>query len=130
MVFTHDTEVGLAAAAALVNTAGDDEELPDLPALDRFVDTWGWTGRRDHTEAELRAVRRCAPGCGPSGWPDEDGVVEIVNELLAEFRALPHWSDTENGTTTCMRRPTTRRWPPGWRWKRRWRWWTWCAATS
>ena len=89
MVFTHDTEVGLAAAAALVNTAGDDEELPDLAALDRFVDAWGWTGRRDHSEAELRAVHQLRPRLRAVWLADEDGVVEIVNELLAEFRALP-----------------------------------------
>ncbi len=89
MVFAHDTEIGLAAAAALVNTAGDDDELPDLAALDRFVETWGWTGRRDHTAAELRAVQQLRPRLRAVWLTDEDGVAEIVNHLLAEFRALP-----------------------------------------
>ena len=41
MIFAHDTEVSLAAAAALVNTGrGGDEELPDIAALDKFVADW------------------------------------------------------------------------------------------
>ena len=61
MIFAHDTEVALQAAAALVNTAdGDDELLPDDRALDDFVRTWGWTGERRHNAAELRAVQRTA----------------------------------------------------------------------
>ena len=37
MDFTHDTEVALNAAAALVNTAGSDgDRLPDVAALDAF----------------------------------------------------------------------------------------------
>jgi hypothetical protein len=44
MVFGHDTELALNAAAALVNTEqADVDELADVPALDRFVATWGWT---------------------------------------------------------------------------------------
>jgi hypothetical protein len=37
MLFAHDTEVALTAAAALVNTGRDEEELTDVAALDRFV---------------------------------------------------------------------------------------------
>ena len=45
MIFAHDTEVALAAAAALVNTAdGDDEHLPDVAALDEFVRDLGVDG--------------------------------------------------------------------------------------
>src|SRR6266700_2021715 len=56
--FTHDTEEGLTAAAALENTAGrDGEQLPDVAALDEFVRTWGYTGERSRDKAELHAVR-------------------------------------------------------------------------
>ncbi|MFN8198244.1 MAG: CGNR zinc finger domain-containing protein [Nakamurella multipartita] len=94
MVFTHDTEVALAAAAALVNTApnpdtGDAEELADVEDLDRFVRTWGWTGSRHRDEAELAAVHALRPRLRPIWDADEDGVVEIVNGLLREFQALP-----------------------------------------
>ena len=47
MIFSHDTEVALQAAAALVNTqerAGD--RLADLAGLNRFIEEWAWTGRK------------------------------------------------------------------------------------
>jgi predicted RNA-binding Zn ribbon-like protein len=90
MVFTHDTEVALEAAVALVNTAGTDgEKLPDVAALDVFFRTHGWTGRHEHTEAELRSVRDLRPRLRRIWDEDEDGVVAIVNALLREAGALP-----------------------------------------
>jgi len=90
MLFTHDTQVALAAAAALVNTAdGADEHLPDVAALDRFVRAWGWRGDWAHTGAELRAVRALRPRLRRLWESTEDQVVEIVNELLREANALP-----------------------------------------
>lgn len=90
MVFAHDTEVALAAAAALVNTAdGDEEHLPDVAALDEFVRGWGWTGARARTNAELRAVRDLRPRLRRIWQVDEDEAVEIVNGLLRDARALP-----------------------------------------
>ena len=59
MLFAHDTEMALAAAAALVNTAADGEErLPDPPALAAFLDTWEFTGSRAGDAAELAEVHR------------------------------------------------------------------------
>jgi predicted RNA-binding Zn ribbon-like protein len=76
MLFAHDTEVALTAAAALVNSDDrDGERLPDVAALAEFFSAYGWTGRRDGTVEELQA--------------DEDEAVEIVNALLAENNALP-----------------------------------------
>jgi predicted RNA-binding Zn ribbon-like protein len=90
MLFAHDTEVALAAAAALVNTAdGEDEHLPDTAALDEFVRTWGWTGVRHLDEAELRAVRELRPRLRQLWEVSEERVVDIVNELLREANALP-----------------------------------------
>jgi predicted RNA-binding Zn ribbon-like protein len=89
MVFAHDTEVALAAAVALVNTAGDHEGLPDNAALDEFVRTWGWTGEIRHDEAELRAVQALRPRLRQIWHADEDGVVAIVNALLRAAKALP-----------------------------------------
>ncbi len=90
MVFAHDTEVALAAAAALVNTAGRaGEELPDVAALDEFFRTFGWTGRHEHSQAELRSVRELRPRLRRVWYADEDGVVAIVNALLRESSALP-----------------------------------------
>ncbi len=92
MVFAHDTEVALAAAAALVNTAPsatDEEELAGVEDLDRFVTGWGWTGRHCRDQAELQAVRDLRPRLRRIWEVDEDEVVDIVNGLLREFRALP-----------------------------------------
>jgi predicted RNA-binding Zn ribbon-like protein len=90
LVFAHDTEVALAAAAALVNTDGRaGEELPDVAALDEFFRTFGWTGRHEHSQAELRSVRELRPRLRRVWYADEDGVVAIVNALLRESSALP-----------------------------------------
>jgi hypothetical protein len=89
MLFTHDTECALASAAALVNTAGPPEALPDVPALDAFVLAHEITGLHERSEAELLAVRALRPRLREIWAGDEDRVVEIVNRLLDEFRALP-----------------------------------------
>ncbi|WP_319460020.1 CGNR zinc finger domain-containing protein [Micromonospora sp. RTP1Z1] len=90
MLFAHDTECGLTAVAALVNTAGPDrEELPDVAALDGFFTAHSWTGRHEHTEAELRSVRDLRPRLRRIWHADTDEVVAIVNGLLRESNARP-----------------------------------------
>lgn len=90
MIFAHDTEFALVAAAALVNTAGRDRDtLADVTALGTFCRTHGWTGRHEQTEAELRAVQALRPRLREIWYADEDRIAEIVNQLLREFRALP-----------------------------------------
>lgn len=98
MDFAHDTEVALSAAAALVNTVGrDGERLPDIAALDTFYDEYGWTGRHDHSESELRSVRVLRPRLRSLWQSDEDAVVEIINALLRESRALPQLVRHDDG---------------------------------
>jgi predicted RNA-binding Zn ribbon-like protein len=89
VLFAHDTEVALTAAAALVNTGRGAEQLPDMAALDQFVTDWGWTGERAHDQAELDAVRRLRPRLERLWEMDEDGAAEFVNTLLREANALP-----------------------------------------
>ncbi|MEO6713910.1 MAG: CGNR zinc finger domain-containing protein [Mycobacteriales bacterium] len=89
MLFAYDTEVGLNAAAALVNTLDGADLLPDIAALDEFVLTWGWTGEFARDAKELRAVRELRPRLRAFWETDEDGVVELTNELLREAKALP-----------------------------------------
>jgi predicted RNA-binding Zn ribbon-like protein len=89
-MFAHDTEIALAAAAALVNTGRQaDERLPDAAALDAFVREWGWTGDRTHDEHELDAVRSLRPRLARLWEVSEDEAVEIVNRMLREADALP-----------------------------------------
>jgi predicted RNA-binding Zn ribbon-like protein len=91
MVFAHDTEMSLTAAASLVNTTDGGEQLPDLTALDDFVRRWQWTGRPASTAAELTAVHELRPRLRRvwAAAADEAAVVGLVNELLREGRALP-----------------------------------------
>ncbi|MDP9093868.1 MAG: CGNR zinc finger domain-containing protein [Actinomycetota bacterium] len=94
MIFAHDTEVALSAAAALVNTSreagtGDCELLPDAASLDEFVRHWQWTGSRAHDAAELRAVQDLRPRLACLWEVQKDAAVDIVNALLRDARALP-----------------------------------------
>jgi len=90
VLFAHDTEVALMAAAALVNTGrGGKEQLPDPAALDDFVMTQGWSGERTGDQAELDAVRRLRPRLKRLWEMNKDDAVTLVNALLREGHALP-----------------------------------------
>ncbi len=90
MLFAHDTQVALTAAAALVNTEHDvGDDLPDVGALDRFVTAWGWTGEHRNDQDELAAVRALRPRLRQLWQLDEDAAVALVNDLLREGQALP-----------------------------------------
>jgi predicted RNA-binding Zn ribbon-like protein len=90
MLFAHDTEIALTAAAALVNTQGlNEDRLTEMRELDEFVREWGWTGSRRRTRAELEEVRELRPRLRKLWELDEDDVVRLLNELLNEARALP-----------------------------------------
>ena len=65
MIFSHDTELTLRAACVLVNTDRvDGERLADQAALDAYLDSFGWTGRRDHDDTELKSVHPAAGAAG------------------------------------------------------------------
>jgi predicted RNA-binding Zn ribbon-like protein len=90
LLFAHDTEVFLRAAAALVNTADPDgEQLSDVAALDEFVRTWGWTGSHQQDQDELESVRALRPRLRQLWSGDLDEVVASANRLLAEAHAVP-----------------------------------------
>jgi predicted RNA-binding Zn ribbon-like protein len=90
VVFADDTEAGLLAAAALVNTDDPDgDQLTDVAALNRFLDEWGWTGSRRGDQRELDDVRALRPRLRRLWQLDEEGVVDEVNEMLREAGALP-----------------------------------------
>ena len=108
MVFAHDTEVSLRAAADLVNTeglGGDPDTLTSVEELDAFCAGWGWTGSREHSQAELEGVRALRPRLRQIWTAGEDDAVAAVNALLAEARALPQlvkhdgWSYHLHATT-------------------------------
>ena len=90
VVFAHDTEIALNAAAALVNTKGrDHDDLETVADLDAFVREWGWTGSRRRDREEVERVRALRPTLRRLWELDEDGVVALVNRLLTDAKALP-----------------------------------------
>ncbi len=89
MVFTYDTEQALLAAVELANSALPPESLDTVAALDEFFERWGYTGHHDSDEAELEAVRGVRPALRELLTADRDGAVALVNDWLAEARAVP-----------------------------------------
>jgi predicted RNA-binding Zn ribbon-like protein len=90
VLFAHDTEVALSAAAALANTRRDTpDSLRTVGDLDAFVRRWEWTGRRSRTREELAAVRALRPTLDRIWQADVDEAVELVNGLLRSAGALP-----------------------------------------
>ena len=89
MVFTHDTEAALLAAVALVNTGEEPDTLTTRAELVAFLDAHEFTGRRSGDEAELRDVRSMRPRLRHLLTSDRDTAVVLVNEALAESRAVP-----------------------------------------
>ena len=97
MTFAHDTQIALASAAALVNTdpgagSGEDTLLTEA-ALVEFLDATGWSGSRAGDRDELDAVRALRPRLRTLWRLDEDDLVAAVNEVLADFQAVPQLVD-------------------------------------
>ncbi|WP_028651010.1 CGNR zinc finger domain-containing protein [Nocardioides halotolerans] len=90
MVFTHDTELALQAAVTLANSALDPDTLTTDEDLDRVWDAYQYSGRRDHTRAELDAVRALRPRLrAVLTAADDETAVSLVNEMLGETQAVP-----------------------------------------
>jgi predicted RNA-binding Zn ribbon-like protein len=90
LIFTHDTEVALVAAAALINTdQSDADSLANVADLEAFLKTWRWTGTHTGQPAELAAVRELRPTLAALWTVDEPTAVGIVNDLLVKGHALP-----------------------------------------
>ncbi|MCX6481136.1 MAG: CGNR zinc finger domain-containing protein [Mycobacterium sp.] len=96
MHFSHDTQLTLRDACALVNSdRAHGRPLADQAALDAFLDIQGWTGRRDRDDAELVAVHALRDRLGAiwtaagRGAGAEEDAVAAVNALLADTHAAP-----------------------------------------
>ena len=89
MVFAHDTEVALQAAVTLANSALPPDSLETIEDLDAFYQRYEYTGRRDHTAAELEAVRALRPRLRELLTTSRDAAVAIVNQMLSEAQAVP-----------------------------------------
>ncbi len=99
MLFTRDVELGLQAAADLVNTLPDasrsgGDELSTIGALDAYYREHRFTGGQRHDRAELEAVRALRPRLAALWAAEEEAeVVGLVNVMLADGSALPQLVD-------------------------------------
>ncbi|MFD9546671.1 CGNR zinc finger domain-containing protein [Nocardia salmonicida] len=89
MVFAHDTEAALLAAVELVNSAEDPDTLTETVQLAEFFDRHVYTGVHTGDPDELAAVRALRAPLRAMLTSDRDAAVTIVNETLAEHRAVP-----------------------------------------
>lgn len=94
MVFIHDTEMSLRAAAALVNTLPDTDtegvdRLVSQQDFDAYLDEYAYTGTFQRDDDELAAVRANRPRLLELWSVDRDGAVPLVNAMLRDGRALP-----------------------------------------
>jgi predicted RNA-binding Zn ribbon-like protein len=95
LLFAPDTEESLAFVVALCNTdpsasrSGTDE-LATVDQLVAMLDHYGYTGRIDRDEAELRDVHRTRELLRHVWTLDRDDAVEVVNKMLRDAKALPH----------------------------------------
>lgn len=95
MLFAPDTEEALDFVVALVNTApgasrSGADELATVEQLDALLSRYIYTGRIDHDEAELAAVRETRSLLRSVWTLERDEAVEAVNRMLREARALPY----------------------------------------
>lgn len=94
MVFIHDTEMSLRAAAALVNTLPDTDiegvdRLVSQQDFDAYLDEYAYTGTFHRDDDELAAVRANRPRLLELWSVDREGAVPLVNAMLRDGRALP-----------------------------------------
>ena len=61
------------------------------PRSTSFLDSFRWTGRRDHDNAELKSVRRLRERLADiwASADDEEGAAAKVNALLSDTKAQP-----------------------------------------
>ncbi len=99
MIFSHDTEVALLSAVNLINTAPtsltEDNKvvgtdlLQTVADLDGFVKREQFSGSREHSAAEVAAVRDVRRELRSIFTADEATAADMINELLARANALP-----------------------------------------
>lgn len=92
MLFAHDTEANLRAAADLVNTArrrDGTDALATVEDLTAFHVRWGYTGRHDGDGAELDAVRDARDRVAALWGADRDAAAHLVNAMLRDADAVP-----------------------------------------
>lgn len=94
MLFTYDTEATLALTGVLVNSVegsshSNEDELSTIERLDALLDEHEYSGRRDHSAAELAEVRALRVELREFWNIDRGTAVERVNGILHDAHAVP-----------------------------------------
>ena len=92
MVFAPDTELNLAAAVELVNTArrrDQHDAMATLEDVTEFYARWGYTARHDGDAGELDAVRDARDQIAALWDVDRDEAAGLLNQMLARGGAIP-----------------------------------------
>ena len=89
MVFANDTESALVATVELVNSAEEPVTITTSEELAAFFAKHRYTGRLVGDQRELDAVRGILPRLRRLLTSSRDDAVGIVNEILAEAKAIP-----------------------------------------
>lgn len=95
MQVAHDVSRSLTLAVDLVNSRlGDDESLPDVPALRSFLDEHDTSGSRALSRDDLEEVHALRPRLR-AVWRARDmrTAAAVVNGMVAEAGALPQLTD-------------------------------------
>jgi predicted RNA-binding Zn ribbon-like protein len=95
LLFAPDTEEALDFVVALANTAAGasrtgTDELADVDGLAKLLGGYVYSGRIDHDEAELVAVRETRDLLRQVWTLDPGDAVDAVNRMLREAGALPY----------------------------------------
>jgi hypothetical protein len=89
MIFANDTESALVATVELVNSAEEPVTMTTSEELAAFFAKHRYTGRLVGDQAELDAVRGILPRLRELLTSSRDDAVVIVNQILAEAKAIP-----------------------------------------
>jgi predicted RNA-binding Zn ribbon-like protein len=95
LLFAPDTEEALEFVVALANTASGAsrtgaDEIATVEGLAALLRGYVYSGRIDHDEAELAAVRATRDLLREVWTLDRDDAVDAVNRMLREAWALPY----------------------------------------
>lgn len=88
MVFTHDTQEALESGVFLANSELEPDTLTSMAELEEFFDHFGYTGDRPGQD-DLEPVRAIRTRLRQMFTATRDGAVPLINDVLAEFHAMP-----------------------------------------
>lgn len=97
MMFASYSEEPVTLAEDLVNTYNivrKTEKMPDVATLAELLINHGIRCKRTPTHKDLSAARTLRPVLREVfNAPDEDTAVALLNDILADHRALPHYTN-------------------------------------